>query len=183
MNIEDLRYPIGKFQFPSHYSKSDIEDNIHTICHFPQVLKETVKYLSDEQLNTPYRPDGWTVRQLVHHLADSHMNSYVRFKWTLTEAEPTIKAYDEKAWAELADAKNDAIEPSLLLLTALHLKWTNLLNNLNEKDMNKAFIHPENGKHIRLYENIALYAWHCNHHLAHIIKLIERMNWKNTQFV
>ena len=175
--LENLRYPIGKFQFPTAFSKTEIENNIHTICHFPQVLRETVQYLSDEQLNTPYRPDGWTVRQLVHHLADSHMNSYIRFKWTITEEEPTIKAYDEKAWAELGDAKYDAIKPSLLLLTALHLKWTNLLNNLSEEDMKRAFIHPQNGRKIKLYENISLYAWHCNHHLAHIVNMSERMNW------
>ena len=175
--LEKLKYPIGKFEFPSSFVPYEIENDIHTICHFPQVLRETVNQLNDEQLNTPYRPDGWTVRQLVHHLADSHMNSYVRFKWTVTEKEPTIKAYDEKAWAELSDAKYDAIEPSLLLLTALHLKWTNLLKNLSEPDLNKAFIHPQNGRKIKLYENIALYSWHCNHHLAHILNLIERMNW------
>ncbi|SMD32115.1 DinB superfamily protein [Reichenbachiella faecimaris] len=177
--LEELKYPIGKFEFPKSFSKKDIENGIHTICHFPQVLRETVQYLSDDQLNTPYRPDGWTVRQLVHHLADSHTNSYVRFKWTLTEPEPVIKAYDEKAWAALEDAKHDAIEPSLLLLTALHLKWTSLLNNLSNEDMEKAFIHPQNGRKVKLYENIELYAWHCNHHLAHIMNLTERMNWDN----
>lgn len=175
--LENLKFPIGKFQFPKSFAIQEIDNDIHTICHFPQVLRETVQHLSDEQLNTPYRPDGWTVRQLVHHLADSHLNSYVRFKWTITEDQPTIKAYDQNAWAELADAKYDAIEPSLLLLTALHLKWTSLLKNLSEADMNKTFIHPQNGRRIKIYENIALYSWHCNHHLAHIMNLIERMNW------
>lgn len=175
--LEELKYPIGKFQFPESFSKTEIENDIHIICHFPQVLRETVQLLSDEQLNTPYRPDGWTIRQVVHHLADSHMNSYIRFKWTITEEEPTIKAYDEKAWAELNDAKYDAIEPSLLLLSALHLKWSNLLNNLSEEDMQKAFIHPENGRKIHIYQNISLYAWHCNHHLAHIANLSERLQW------
>lgn len=175
--LENLRYPIGKFQFPASFSVANTENNIHTICHFPQILRETVKCLSDEQLNTPYRPDSWTVRQVVHHMADSHMNSYVRFKWTLTEDSPTIRTYDEKAWAELPDAKNDAIEPSLLLLTALHLKWTTMLKNLSEDQMQQSFIHPQNGKHIKLYQNIALYAWHCNHHLAHIMDLKERMKW------
>lgn len=176
-DIEKLRYPIGKFQFPKTMERSVVENDIHIICHFPQVLRETVQYLNDEQLNTPYRPDGWTVRQLVHHLADSHMNSYIRFKWTLTEEQPTIKAYEEKKWAELPDAKNDPIESSLLLLTALHLKWTNVLNNLNDDQINRAFVYPQNGRQIKIYENIALYAWHCNHHLNHILKLIERMNW------
>ncbi|MEO9964398.1 MAG: YfiT family bacillithiol transferase [Reichenbachiella sp.] len=176
-DLEKLKYPIGHFQFPSSYSISDIEEDIHTICHLPQVLRESVQYLSDEQLNTHYRPDGWTVRQVVHHMADSHMNSYIRFKWTLTETQPTIKTYDEKKWAELPDAKNDAIEPSLLLLTALHLKWTNVLRNLTEEEMHLTFIHPESGRQTKIYENIALYAWHCNHHLAHIMNLAERMNW------
>jgi len=175
--LEKLRYPIGKFEFPSTFSMPEIENNIHTICHFPQVLKETVEFLSDDQLNTAYRPGGWTVRQLVHHLADSHMNSYIRFKWTLTENEPTIKAYDEKAWAELPEAKHEAIESSLLLLTALHLRWFNLLKKLSESDLKKAFVHPENGRKIQLHENIALYAWHCNHHLTHIMNLTEGMNW------
>lgn len=175
--LEKLKYPIGEFQYPTAYSQSETENQIHTICHFPQVLRESVKQLTDQQLNTPYRPDGWTVRQVVHHLADSHMNSYVRFKWTLTEQQPTIKAYDEKAWAELSDAKHDAIEPSLLLLTALHLKWTSLLHNLSEQELKKSFIHPESGRQIRLYENIAMYAWHCDHHLAHIMNLAERSGW------
>ncbi|MEP2511878.1 MAG: YfiT family bacillithiol transferase [Reichenbachiella sp.] len=176
-DLENLRYPIGKFKFPTFFSSSEAENNIHTICHFPQVLRETVKYLSDDQLNTSYRPDGWTIRQVVHHIADSHMNSYIRFKWTLTENQPTIKAYNEQAWAELPDAKNDAIESSLLLLTALHLKWTNVLTNLTEDQMKISFTHPQNGRQIKLFENIALYAWHCNHHLAHIMNLKERMNW------
>ncbi|UXX78853.1 putative metal-dependent hydrolase [Reichenbachiella carrageenanivorans] len=175
--LEKLKYPIGKFQFPTSYSKADTDNHIHTICHFPQILRESVKYLTDEQLNTSYRPDGWTIRQVIHHLVDSHINSYVRFKWTLTEHQPTIKAYDEKAWAELSDAKYDAIEPSLLLLTALHLKWSNMLNNLTEQDLKKTFIHPESKREILLHQNIALYAWHCDHHLAHIMNLAERNGW------
>ena len=176
-DLEKLRYPIGKFQFPDELDRNAIDDDIHTICHFPQVLRETVQFLNDEQLDTDYRPDGWTVRQLVHHLADSHMNSYIRFKWALTEDQPTIKAYKEKKWAELPDAKNDPIEPSLLLLTALHLKWTNMLNNLSEEQVQLAFVHPQTGRRVKIYENIALYAWHCNHHLNHILNLIERMKW------
>lgn len=175
--LENLKYPIGKFDYPSTFVMAEIKDNIHTICHFPQVLRECVQRLSDEQLNTPYRSGGWTVRQVVHHLTDSHINSYIRFKWTLTEDQPTIKIYHEKNWAELPDAKNDAIEPSLLLLTALHLKWTNVLNNLTETDLKKSFLHPENQRKIELHQNIALYAWHCKHNLRHITSLSERNNW------
>lgn len=176
-DIDKLKYPIGTFKFPASYSSSGIENDIHIICHFPQVLRESVQYLSDEQLDTPYRPNGWTIRQVVHHLADSHMNSYIRFKWTLTEEEPTIKTYNEQTWAELNEAKSTIIEPSLLLLTALHLKWTSLLNDLTKEDMMRSFIHPDNGRKIKLYENIALYAWHSTHHLAHITNLVDRMHW------
>ncbi|MFK8008583.1 MAG: YfiT family bacillithiol transferase [Saprospiraceae bacterium] len=177
MNIEQLKFPIGKFKTPQSYSPQDISKWISIIENAPVQIEAAVKGLTEEQLNTPYRPEGWTVRQVVHHLPDSHMNSYIRFKWTLTENSPIIKAYDERSWGELEDGKNAPIQLSIQLLKSLHARWVVMLKNLSEADLGKCFTHPESGQLISLNEMVALYAWHSQHHLAHITSLKERMDW------
>ncbi|MEQ9286797.1 MAG: bacillithiol transferase BstA [Cyclobacteriaceae bacterium] len=175
--LDQLRYPIGKFSRPEKVTTENVAAYIQKIEELPDKLIHTVFGWMEEQLDTPYRPEGWTVRQVVHHLADSHMNSYIRFKWALTEDSPTIKAYDEKLWAEQRDAKKGPIEVSLKLLEALHARWASVLKNLNDADLMRTFTHPETGKQISLGTNIALYAWHCEHHLTHITNLKKRKGW------
>jgi len=175
--IQQLKYPIGKFSEPSNIDAALIESSISDIDSFPKRLADAVAGLSEQQLNTPYRPDGWTVRQVVHHCADSHMNSWIRFKLSLTENKPVIRPYFEDRWAELPDSKEMDIEPALSLLRALHTKWVFLLKSLNGPDLKKVYIHPEHGKEYRLDSVICLYAWHCNHHLAHITSLKLRRGW------
>ncbi|WP_046755640.1 YfiT family bacillithiol transferase [Kordia jejudonensis] len=178
MDLEKLKYPIGKIQIPTLITTKHIIDWIEVLEKFPERLKTLVENLSETQLNTPYRPDGWTVRQVIHHLADSHHNSYTRFKWTLTEDKPVIKAYFEDRWAELFDSKNAPIKLSLDSLTALHAKWTYFLKGLSNHELNQIFIHPEGNEEVSLKENIGIYAWHCNHHYEHINQLMIRENWK-----
>lgn len=175
MELEKLKYPIGKFSKPESIDQSTIDQWINEIELLPSQIRNAVSGLSDEELNTPYRPGGWTIRQVVHHLPDSHMNSYIRFRWTLTEDTPLIKAYFEDRWAELPDAKEGDIEPSLLLLEALHGRWVKLLRSLSPEDLGKSFIHPETKKSVRLDVNIGLYAWHGLHHLAHIENCVKAM--------
>ncbi|MCG2419394.1 putative metal-dependent hydrolase [Aequorivita sp. F47161] len=178
MNLEKLKYPIGSFDCPSNITTEIQQAWFSILEHFPNRLINLVGDLSEAQLNTPYRPEGWTVRQVIHHLYDSHHNSYSRFKWTLTEETPLIKVYDEKAWGDLIDSKNAPIELSLNALTALHAKWVYLLKGLTEADFQKSFIHPEGNEYVTLAENIGIYAWHCNHHYAHIENLLKREGWK-----
>lgn len=177
MDLEQLRYPVGRFQLPTNITSEHITNWITEIENTPTLVEAAVVGFTDEQLDTPYRPDGWTVRQVVHHLPDSHMNSYIRFKWTLTEDTPTIKAYDETRWAQLEEAKNAPVEMSINMLKALHARWVVVLKNLTEEDLKKEFTHPETGKNISLQTMVALYAWHGRHHLAHITSLKERMGW------
>ena len=176
--LEILRFPIGKFIKPKVISKELIQQWIEAIESFPSKLKKEVFDLNNEQLDTVYRENGWTIRQVVHHCADSHMNSLTRFKLTLTEEKPTIKPYWEDRWAELADSKTLPIQPSLQMLEGIHARWTVLLKSLSVQDFSKTFIHPEHGKEFRVDENIGIYAWHCNHHLAHITTLKNRKHWK-----
>ena len=173
---EDLRYPVGKFKRPEQVSEAERAAFIEVIAETPARLKAAVAGLTRSRLDTPYRPGGWTVRQVVHHLPDSHMNSYVRFRLALTEEVPTVKTYDEALWAELEDAKSSAIEPSVLLLENLHLRWVALLRSLNTADWKRSFRHPELGP-MRLDQNLALYSWHGRHHVAHITALREREGW------
>jgi hypothetical protein len=175
--LEQLRFPIGPFKKPDVITKAYLEECIADIESFPERLQFEVAHLGKKQLDTPYRPDGWTVRQVIHHCADSHMNSLTRFKLALTEDNPTIKPYWEDRWAELADSKTMPIGPSLQLLEALHARWTVLLRSLTEQDLAKTFVHPEHGKVFRLDETIGNYAWHSNHHLAHITELKKRNSW------
>lgn len=175
--MENLRYPIGKPNIPEEISDRNIKDWIEVIEIFPSKLKNLVSGLSDDQLNTQYRDEGWTIRQVVHHCADSHHNSYTRFKWTLTEDKPVIKAYYEDRWAELKDSKDGPISLSINSLIALHEKWVYFLKLLTPADLEKYFIHPEGNEKVTLKENIGIYAWHCNHHYAHIEQLVQRKNW------
>jgi len=174
--MTDPRYPVGKFTSPAQLTAQEIQAGIDAIAAFPAELRAEAGSLSDAQLDAPYRQDGWTVRQVVHHVADSHMNSYIRFRLALTEKEPTIKPYDEAAWAMLPDARHEAIGVSLDLIDAMHRRWTILLRSLSESEWARTFRHPERGL-MRLDVNLALYAWHCRHHLGHITALKARNNW------
>jgi len=175
--LEPLRFPIGRFNIQENISEETINQCIRDIETLPNLLRMAVDQLDETQLNTPYRPDGWTIRQVVHHLADSHINSYVRFKWALTEDAPTIKAYNEKVWAEEEDAKTASVEVSLKLLEALHQRWILVLKNLSKEDLKRTFVHPKSGFVYTLEMAITLYAWHGKHHVAHIESLKERSNW------
>ena len=175
--MTDLRYPIGTFKIESDaFTDEERRGLIDQIAETPAKLREALKGLSEEQLETPYRPGGWTVRQVVHHVPDSHLNSYVRFKLALTEDEPTIKPYDEAQWAVLADSRITPVEVSLNLLESLHERWVALLRSLAPADFARTFRHPELGV-VSLNKNVALYAWHGRHHVAHITSLRERMGW------
>ncbi len=169
----NLRFPIGEMPSEKHPTSAQLEQWILTIEQFPSTLQEVVKDLSVDQLNWCYRAGGWSIKQLVHHCADSHMNSFIRFKLALTEEVPAIKPYFEDRWAELSDSLDDNIEDSLLLLRALHRKWVKLLKSLSQEELNRTFVHPEHGTSFSLVENIGIYAWHCNHHLAHVRLAIE----------
>ena len=169
----DLRFPIGKFDIANFPSRSE---NVETIAELPLKVGTAVDGLSDEQFDTPYRPDGWTLRQTVHHIADSHMNSIIRFKLALTEDEaPTIRPYYEDRWAELADSKLP-IDISLSIIDGVHARWAELLRNMSDADFAKEFVHPETGNWT-LERALALYAWHSKHHMAHITGTRERKGW------
>jgi uncharacterized damage-inducible protein DinB len=174
--MTDVRYPVGKFAPKPTISDSERNALIQEIADTPAKLREAVRNLSQEQLDTPYRPGGWTVRQVVHHVPDSHLNSYIRFKLAVTEDQPAIKPYKEHLWAELVDAKSSPIEPSLTLLESLHYRWAIFLRSLGAADFAKTVIHPENGT-MNLDRLLQLYAWHGRHHVAHITSLRERMAW------
>jgi len=175
--LEKLKYPIGHFERPDDISPEDIGNWIKVLETLPNRLLTLVDELSDEQLDTPYRNGGWTVRQVVHHLADSHHNSYTRFKWALTENRPLIKVYEEKEWSELIDAKTAPISLSINYLTALHAKIVYLLKRLSPKELENSYIHPDGNVNVSVAENIGKYAWHSNHHLAHIENLVVRSGW------
>jgi hypothetical protein len=174
--MTDLRYPIGKFHFDGHLTDDQRRNALNDIASTPANLRLAVKDLSEPQLDTPYRPDGWTVRQVVHHVPDSHMNAYIRFKLALTEEEPTIKPYEQQLWADLGDTKSTPIEVSLTLLDSLHERWGQLLSSLTPRDWKLTFRHPELGL-VSLERNLALYAWHGRHHVAHVTELRQRMSW------
>lgn len=166
----NIQYPIGQFIEPETIGSALINTAIDEIDSFPARLLKEVELLEDFQLDTPYRPGGWTIRQVVHHCADSHMNSLIRFKLALTEDKPVIKPYFEDRWANLPDSKLE-IQSSILLLNAIHIKWVILLKTLTEADLQRSYIHPDNEKEYSLALALILYAWHCKHHLAHITTL------------
>jgi uncharacterized damage-inducible protein DinB len=172
----DLRYPIGKAEIQSDLDPEQRRELISRIERTPDRLREAIAGLNAEQLDTPYRPGGWTVRQLVHHVPDSHLNAYVRFKLTLTEDEPAIKTYDEGRWAELPDSRSVPVEVSLALLENLHRRWVALLRALPAADFQKTLKHPERGP-MTLDQLLSLYAWHGDHHVAHVTSLRQRMGW------
>jgi len=176
--LEQLRYPIGKFNAPESYSAESLLKYISVIENFPAALKPEVINLTDQQLNTPYRPDGWTIRQVVHHCADSHMNAIIRVKLALTEDTPTVRPYFEDRFAELADTKSLPVDSSLQILEGVHLRWNALLRAMKPEDFLRGFIHPEKNRELKLNEVTAMYAWHCQHHLAHITHLKQRSGWK-----
>jgi uncharacterized damage-inducible protein DinB len=174
--MSDPRYPIGKFSYSGPPTAEEKRKFLDDIEQAPAQLRAAVASLSEQQLDTPYRDGGWTVRQVVHHVPDSHMNSYMRFKLALTEDNPTIKPYMEDLWAELPEAKSAPVEVSLSLLEDLHRRWMLLLRNLKPEDWKRTFRHPELGS-VDLEKNLALYAWHGKHHVAHVRNLRERMGW------
>lgn len=176
--LEQLKYTIGKHAYAGKLSATQLAACLADIAALPEKLKKEVAHLSPEQLDTHYRPAGWTVRQVVHHLGDSHMNAFIRFKVALTEDKPVIKPYDEGAWSAMQDNRHMAVGPGLGLVIALHARWTEVLKNLSPSDLQRSYIHPEYGKEFTLDEAISLYAWHGNHHLAHITALKNRNNWK-----
>jgi uncharacterized damage-inducible protein DinB len=175
--VADLRYPVGKFDWNAPVSQSDYPRLIAAIAETPGALRSAVAGLSRDQLETRYRPGGWTVKQLVHHIPDSHMNAYCRFKLALTEDEPTIKPYEEAKWAELPDSQRVPIEVSLDLLDTLHQRWVALLRSMDNADFNRGFRHPERDGVLALSHVLALYAWHGRHHVAHITSLRKREGW------
>ncbi len=174
--MEELRYPVGKYQ-PQPFSEKQLQEWITDIKFLPQHLENAILNLDNKQLDEPYRPDGWTVKQVVHHVADSHMNAYIRFKLGLTEDNPTIKPYDEVAWANLSDTQNLPINVSLTLLHSLHLRWVEVLKNITTPEWSRPVFHPEQKKELTLWMLLGSYAWHGRHHTAHITSLRERKKW------
>ncbi|HUI64283.1 MAG TPA: putative metal-dependent hydrolase [Bacteroidota bacterium] len=173
---EDLRYPIGPFHKPAHVEPAERAEFIRQLASVPEALRAAVNGLDDRQLDTPYRHEGWTVRQVVHHLPDSHINAYVRFKLALTEESPLIRTYEEALWAQVTDARSAPIEMSLALLEALHLRWVAALNTLPKEAFQRVFRHPDLGL-MSIDQQLAQYAWHGKHHVAHITSLRRRMRW------
>lgn len=174
--LEQLKYPIGKAKIPEVITEIDIQKWIKILDSFPRKIRLITQNLSEEQIDTPYRPGGWTIRQVIHHVVDSHYNSYIRFKWTLTEDKPLIKAYYEDRWAELDDYKAP-IELSLKALESLHNKWVYLLKSLSRDELKRVFIHPETKEEVSLEKNIGIYAWHSRHHYSHIANLLITKDW------
>jgi len=176
VNQEDQRYPIGRFRAPAASTVAVRAAQIETLRRLPERLREAVSGLNDLQLDTPYREGGWTVRQVVHHVADSHANSVIRFRLALTEDWPTIKPYDEAAWARLPDSRTLPVDTSLTFIEALHSRWAALLESLSEEDFQRGYKHPEMGPQT-LWIALALYDWHGRHHTAHITNLRQRRGW------
>ena len=176
-NFEKKKFPIGEFKENNTDCDIELERHIKVIKNFSEKLKKLIEDFSDQQLDTPYRDGGWTVRQLINHLADSHANSFIRFKLALTEENPTIKPYDEARWAELQDSVDMSVKPAMRMLKGIHQRWYHLLKTLTNKQFERTFRHPEKEIHYNLRYYLALYAWHCNHHFAHIENLKLEKGW------
>lgn len=172
----DPRYPIGKYQ-PQPYSEKQLKEWLNDIKFLPGMLENALLNLDEAQLDTPYREGGWKIKQLVHHVADSHMNAYVRFKLALTEQAPQIKPYQENLWAELEDSERVPVNVSITLLYALHTRWYEAIKNLDEQEWQRTVYHPEHKKEITLWHMLGMYAWHGKHHVAHITTARENNNW------
>ena len=173
----DLRYPIGPYNPPASIQRPELDAWIAELDALPRNLRNAVAGLSHAQLDTPYRPAGWTVRQVVHHIADGHMSSYTRFRLALTESTPTVKPFDEVAWAELPDAKSGPIEPSLTLVDGLHPRWVMLLRSLSDDDFQRKYRHPDRAELVALGYTLGYFAWHSRHHVAQILSLRNRQSW------
>jgi len=176
-DLEQLKYPIGRFQRPGNFDAAQVKDAIAVLRVLPSWMDTCIENLDEAQFQIPYRPGGWTIQQVVHHVADSHMNAYMRLKLTLTEDNPTIKTYAEKEWAELPDVQLVPVNISVTLLHALHRRMVAVLENMAETDWQKTFCHPEQKRNVPLWELVALYAWHSKHHTAHIRALRNKMNF------
>lgn len=166
--MNNLRFPIGPFEFPEAVTASEIVSYTETISSFPDKIATLTQGLGDDTLSNTYRPGGWNIRQLVHHCADSHINAFVRFKLTLTEDKPTIKPYEEARWAELDDSLKMPVKISLDIISGVHARWATLLRSMSDDEYGRSYIHPDHGLHFRLDQALANYDWHCRHHLAHI---------------
>ena len=177
MALDTLKYPIGQVDQNKEITSKKIEEWILILEMMPSQLRDMVSEMSDSQLDTPYRPEGWTVRQVVHHLADSHHHSYTRFKWALTEDNPTIKPYFEKKWTDLEDLKGMPVEWSLRHLEAVHYKLVRLLRKMTEAQFDRTFVHPDGNQVVNLRQNVRQYAWHSMHHYMHIANLVKREGW------
>jgi hypothetical protein len=176
-DIDFLRFPIGKFSAPNSISKEQLYNWINQLEKFPAEVQKVASLLSDNQLNTHYRPGGWTIRQVIHHLPDSHLNAYIRFKLAVTEENPIIRPYHEDRWAACKEAKSADISISLSLLESLHFRWAAFLRTLTDEEFDRSYIHPETNKMFKLKEVLGMYVWHGNHHLAHITETIKRNKW------
>ena len=174
---DDLRYPTGKFTFDPDITPDKRTKSIAAIREAPALMRTALQGLSDGQLDTPYRDGGWTPRQIAHHVPESHMNAYIRFKLAITEDNPTIKPYDENAWAKTADVGREPVETSLVLLDALHKRWVTLLETMNPEDFSRTVFHPEHKREMNLDFLLQMYAWHGRHHAAHITGLRSRNGW------
>ncbi len=175
--MEDLRFPIGRYRGPSDFNGEAIQSYIRTIKEYPGHITALVEHMSENQLDTRYRPEGWTVRQVVHHTVDSHLNAYLRFKRIITEENPTILPYDQAAWAALPDSTGGNIQAPLRMISALHERWVNFMNSLTDDDFERVYTHPEHSGTQKLFFLLGLYAWHCNHHFGHIEQLSLREGW------
>ncbi len=173
MNLEALKFPIGKFQFDPDVTRQQVQDWIATIQSFSQEIENIIQPLTTEQLNWRYRPEGWSIKQVVHHLADSHMNAFIRIKLSLTEDAPVIRPYEESLWAELCDGLNNDISASLKIINGVHKKWAYVLNNLSDEQWNKMYFHPQHQRLFSVKEGLGIYDWHCKHHLAHIKQALD----------
>jgi uncharacterized damage-inducible protein DinB len=174
--MSDMRYPIGEYE-PQPFSEALWQERMADIQFLPAAIEAAVSNLDEAQLETPYRDGGWTVKQLVHHIADSHMNAYIRFKLGLTEDVPVIKTYEEGLWAEMSDTRELPINISITLLHALHARWSSVLKSMSREDLDKKLFHPGQQKEVDLWFMLGMYSWHSRHHTAHITRLRERMGW------
>ncbi|MGB3463826.1 MAG: putative metal-dependent hydrolase [Cyclobacteriaceae bacterium] len=177
MELEVLKYPIGQVEIPEDISQAMIDEAINRLEQLPSRYSKSLEHLDENQLNSPYRPNGWTIRQVVHHVAESHMNGFIRFKWALTEDTPSIKAYHEQLWADHTDVKDAPVAIGLHLIAALHAKWVYLMKGMTDAEWARKYFHPEADRTFMLKESLIVYDWHGKHHLAHITSLRERMGW------